>query len=99
MQVSTRGGLQPRWAHNGKELFFVSGDGFLVSATFTTEPSFAVKDREPLFSLAPFMHGSQYFQEYDVARGDSRFVMIGSPSGPSRFVRVDGLQTLLPKPR
>ena len=99
VQVSIRGGLQPRWAHSGKELYYVSGDGFLVSADVTTDASFAANRSERLFSLAPFMHGSQYIQEYDVARDNRRFVMIGSPTGPSRFVLIEGLQTLLPEAR
>jgi serine/threonine-protein kinase len=27
MQVSSEGGMEPRWSHNGRELFFVSGGG------------------------------------------------------------------------
>ena len=35
-QVSTAGGTQPRWRADGKELFYVSGDGHLMAAPLAT---------------------------------------------------------------
>jgi hypothetical protein len=32
-QVSTGGGIAPRWRHDGKELFFISPDGQMMAAT------------------------------------------------------------------
>ena len=31
-QVSSAGGVQPRWSHDGRELFFVSPDGYMTAA-------------------------------------------------------------------
>ena len=33
VQVSTAGGSQPRWRHDGRELFYVSDDGTMMAAT------------------------------------------------------------------
>ena len=52
-QVSTRGGIQPRWSHDGSQLFFLGGDGngTMMSAdirinagTFQTGPPVALFD-------------------------------------------------------
>ena len=34
-QVSIRGGAQPRWRHDGKELFYLAPDGRLMAADVT----------------------------------------------------------------
>ncbi len=72
--VSTAGGFAPRWAHNGRELFFVN-DGALVAAVYETEPEFRVLQRETLFPLptgGPMLEG---FDFYQVAPDDQRFLM------------------------
>jgi Tol biopolymer transport system component len=99
VQISTRGGIQPRWAHSGRELFYASTDGYLVAAEVTTQPSFSVTSRDTLFSLDPYSHGSQLAKEYDVTRDDQRFVMVRAGHGTTRFVEIDGVQTLLPAKR
>src|SRR5437667_12530984 len=35
-QVSNEGGTQPRWNRNGKELFYISADGKLMSVAIET---------------------------------------------------------------
>jgi len=39
-QVSTQGGLSPRWNGNGKELFYVTPDGTVMSVRLAPEPCF-----------------------------------------------------------
>ena len=38
-QVSVRGGAQPRWRRDGKELFYLGLDGRLMSVSVTTTPT------------------------------------------------------------
>ena len=72
-QISSQGGVYPRWAHAGKELFYRSGDAMLaVSYTATGESFRAEKSRELFrgrFAQYNFTPG------YDVAPDGKRFVM------------------------
>ena len=47
--VSLQGGSEPAWAHNGRELFYRSGDSLMV-ASVTQSPTFAVAGRRRLFT-------------------------------------------------
>ena len=71
MQVSSNGGVQPRWHPSGKELFFVEGET-LMAVEVTTEPEFRIGKPERLFS-DPNLVASP--SNYDVA-ADGRFVVI-----------------------
>ena len=71
-QVSTNGGVQPRWSHNGKELFYVEGDT-LVAAAFSTRPTFTTGATTPLFQHAWFGSGHR---NYDVSADGRRFVVV-----------------------
>ncbi len=71
--VSRNGGTEPRWARSGRELFFKSGNQFMV-VELTGETLTPVTPR-PLFSLAGF-RSARNRQQYDVAPDDQRFVMI-----------------------
>jgi Tol biopolymer transport system component len=75
--VSRGGGGEPRWARNGRELFFKSR-GQLMAVSVPPGPVFSPGDPRPLFSLAGFRSARNRAQ-YDVAP-DGRFVMIREPS-------------------
>ena len=74
-QVSLSGGISPRWAHSGRELFYYDGTSF-VSAAIETSGPFAVRERTRLFAYAPF--GGRLGPDYDVSADDRRFLMIRS---------------------
>lgn len=75
-QVSTNGGSNPLWAHNGNELFYFEGGRRLLAARFTTEPGFRVVEREPLFDLgAEYVLGDGGADFYDIAPDDQRFLI------------------------
>ena len=73
--VSKGGGGAPVWAKDGSELFYRKPDGWMIAATFTTEPKFEVKEREQLFrndyDADPDGH-----QHYDVTADGQKFLMI-----------------------
>ena len=74
------GGAQPRWSHDGKEIFYVEGDT-LFAAAVSTEPTFAVKGRQRLFQSA-LLRGN-FVPSYDVSRDGTRFVVV-EPAGKGR---------------
>jgi dipeptidyl aminopeptidase/acylaminoacyl peptidase len=47
--ISTRGGSQPRWSRNGRELLYLQGDGTLMSVPTETASSFVTGIPVPLF--------------------------------------------------
>ena len=71
--ISTEGGEQPRWARNGKELFYRNGDR-MMAVVIQTQPTFSAAKPDMLFegnywkwSTAP---------NYDITPDGQRFVMI-----------------------
>ncbi len=50
-QVSTAGGSQARWRGDGRELYFVSPDGFLMAVAIETQPVFRPGAPRKLFRL------------------------------------------------
>ncbi|MFG1691503.1 protein kinase, partial [Gemmatimonadota bacterium] len=49
--VSRGGGFSPRWAHSGRELFYMTPDNEMRVATVETGEGFRVTDRQLLFSI------------------------------------------------
>jgi eukaryotic-like serine/threonine-protein kinase len=89
-QVSTAGGLTPRWSHGGKELFYRSMAEDFMAAEVRTTPGFAVVAQKRLFSSAGFI-GTPGHAIFDLAPDDSRFLMLrtGSPNGgPEETVQL-----------
>lgn len=75
-QVSRRGGIQPRWRADGKELYFVGSDGMLMAVSVTIAGStFSAGTPVPLFAahLAPGAGANKH--NYAVAR-DGRFLIV-----------------------
>jgi len=72
--VSTEGGQYSRWARNGREIFFVSGDqsNQLMSVDVETQPGFKAGTPHPLFSTSGYLAAGNY----DVAPDGQHFLMI-----------------------
>jgi serine/threonine-protein kinase len=75
--VSTGGGAEPRWARDGRELYFVSG-GRLMAAAVPPGPAFNPGGPRALFAVEAYRRARNHPQ-YDVAP-DGRFVMIREPA-------------------
>jgi predicted Ser/Thr protein kinase len=75
IQISTDGGVEPAWAHSGREIFFRDAAGWMNAASVRTEPEFAVEARERLFDSSSFRFENG-FHAYDVSGDDRRFVML-----------------------
>ena len=72
-QVSTRGGGQPRWSRDGKELFYVVDDT-LMAVEVSTRPSFTTAATTRLFQDASLRSTTGH--RYDVSPDGRRFVLV-----------------------
>ncbi len=86
VQVSTNGGVQPRWRGDGRELYYVEGET-LVAVPISTTPKFSVGKATRLFEQPGITRRTG--QQYDVSRDGKRFVVI-EPVGAdaSNAIRV-----------
>ena len=82
-KVSRDGGVQPRWRHDGSELFYIAPDNSLMSVTITNLPDGELEAALPvsLFHtrLSSSAHVGSPKQQYAVSRDGQRFLMLVSP--------------------
>ncbi len=78
--VSVDGGVEPVWAHSGRELFYKSG-GNLMSASVVPDTTFVIGERRVLFSIQGYGAPYRQHQLYAVAPDDQRFVMYREGGG------------------
>ena len=72
-QISTAGGIQPRWRRDGKEIFYISSDGRLTAADVSVKgTTFEVGAVRALFPL-PIIGVAH---RYDVSPDGQRFLAI-----------------------
>ncbi len=74
-QVSEGGATAPVWAHNGRELFYVSANGDMTAARIDPGPPFSVRERRVLFRVAPEYVWSVVQGSIDISPDDQRFLM------------------------
>jgi eukaryotic-like serine/threonine-protein kinase len=74
-QISTTGGMQPRWRRNGKELFYVGLDHKLMTASVTMKPSFKAGIPQPLPTKNPLISAPTGTAQYDVSPDGKRFLV------------------------
>jgi hypothetical protein len=80
--VSTGGGTQPRWAPNGRELYYLSPRNEMMRVSVGTGDRWSSGIPEKLFDAGAYFNGGQgnpYFN-YDIAK-DGRFLMIKPVGG------------------
>jgi Tol biopolymer transport system component len=73
-QVSTNGGIQPRWSANGKELYYIAPDNRLMAASIVSGATFAAATPVPLFSVTLPPGTGANKQQYAVS-SDGRFLI------------------------
>jgi serine/threonine-protein kinase len=80
-QVSLDGGVSPRWAHSGRELFFLD-DGVLMAVAVVTKPALTVSRPH---RVMPHPSGNELtFAAVDVLPGDRKFIAL-EPDRASNF--------------
>jgi eukaryotic-like serine/threonine-protein kinase len=100
VRISTHGGMAPRWAHDGSEIFYLTENGTLMSVPVTVNSQGIVaRNARPLFkaSFAVGDHGSPigdlYHVTYDVSADGQRFLVnerIGSAPAPGSEAELGG---------
>jgi Tol biopolymer transport system component len=82
-QVSTDGGEEPQWSHDGRTLFFRDFQSRMIAADVTTAPTFAAVARHPLFDSSPYFF-DDVAHSYEVFPDDGRFLMLRDVRGGQR---------------
>jgi serine/threonine protein kinase len=78
-QISSAGGLQPRWSNDGRELFYVADDGKLMAVPVKTGTTFEFGSPSVLFE-PPVPQGPDS-QGYEVSPDGQRFLFRTVPAG------------------
>jgi serine/threonine-protein kinase len=76
-QVSVDGGIEPRWSHSGRELFYRTSRGEMIVRAVGGRETFEMGPPQLLFDASNFA-GDNYHAVYDLTPDDRQFVMIGS---------------------
>ena len=77
--VSSGDGTQPRWSKNGKELFYIAGDGKLMAVEVKTAPAFEAGAVRALFDSRISRTGRVTNQfQYTVTADGKRFLIISN---------------------
>jgi hypothetical protein len=99
-QISSGGGLQPQWRGDGRELFYLSPDGALMSVRIDPRPEFTASRPEPLFTtnIAPFGGSTQ--PQYGVTADGQRFLGLERVGGGKAFTfLLNSLNAKSPAPQ
>ena len=83
-QASEQGGSRPLWAHNGKELFYLSGDQSLMSVSFTEAAGAFVPMTPRKIATMPSGVVGGAARAFDVAPDDQRFLTIKGENSTER---------------
>src|SRR5207249_503146 len=78
-RVSTNGGRQPLWSRSGRELFYVSADGSLMSVAVSAGPTWHAGNATKLLDGRYFTGGGlggDPGRHYDISLDDTRFLMM-----------------------
>jgi serine/threonine-protein kinase len=88
-QISTDGGGAPEWAGNGRELFYVSLAGKLMSVVVRTQPAFSTDKPRIIVDIPPFLLAT-FGPGYSVSSDGQRFLFVKAnvEKGPPDEVRV-----------
>ena len=82
--VSTAGGSQPRWARDGRELFYTAVDGAIMRVPIAPGPTFSAGTPVALFARR-YYNGLGLLERpgtYDVAPDGKRFLVLKQGEGP-----------------
>jgi hypothetical protein len=84
-QISSAGGVQPRWRRDGKELFYVSTDDKLMAVEVKMDNSFEAGPPQPLFDM-PLNSSIRWL--YQPAADGQRFLVLSNARSASPLITV-----------
>ena len=82
-QVSTEGGLVPRWSGDGKELYYYTYQNKMVSVAIQTQPVFSLGRSIELFDLTQMYNPLIGTANYGISPDDQRFLMMRNTNSSS----------------
>ena len=84
-QISTVGGVQPLWARNGQELFYIAPDGALMSVPVKRGTTWTAGTPTKLIEVPYFRGGGgNDSRMYDVSPDGKRFLMLKQDVSPNQ---------------
>ncbi len=89
-QISSTGGNQPQWSHDGKELYYVASDQKLMIVTVHSGPSLDPGAPTPIFQL--HTPNDSFMSDYDVDKDGQRFLvgtLVGEEPSPPLTARPE----------
>jgi serine/threonine-protein kinase len=89
-RISTAGGSEPAWSHDGRELFYIADDGHLMSATVAPGAEFAVSSQQRLFATDSYARYGFFNRNYDVAPNGTFLMLRNAGTSTSSLVAVHG---------
>ena len=95
-QISTKGGNDPRWSADGREMFYLSPDQQMMAVPLTMKPAFEPGMPKALFDSHVFAPGGQRMH-YSVTADGQRFILfrtLSTRSLPTTTVVVNWLAEL-----
>jgi len=83
-QISTLGGFHPHWRRDGRELFFLSLDGKLMSVAITDSNALEFETPQPLFptGLHFLPQYNTWMNQYAASQDGQRFLLNGGSPDP-----------------
>ena len=78
--LSTSGGFKPVWSPSGRDVYYVTADGKMMSVAVDTTRGFTAAAPVELFDASAYYLGS-IGRNYDVAPDGKRFIMIRDTAG------------------
>jgi len=82
-QISTAGGLQPRWRRDDKELFYIASNRELMAVEVKTAGQFEAGVPKALFPTRIIFSTLWYFFRFAAAPDGKRFVIDSADEGPA----------------
>jgi serine/threonine-protein kinase len=88
-QVSTTGGGKPFWNRNGRELFYTSNDGSLMSVPLQPGATFNFGNAARLFDTSPYTGVGIAGRSVDVSPDGKRFLMVKSVKQEETIAQIN----------
>jgi serine/threonine protein kinase/Tol biopolymer transport system component len=94
-QISNGGGNCPLWSPDGKELYYLSSDNYVMAVSVKTEPTLSLGTPEPLFrnTNLGLIFGGGY--PWDIHPDGDRFLMIKPPVGEGGATGIIGPREII----
>jgi eukaryotic-like serine/threonine-protein kinase len=87
--LSTRGGSQPTWGRDGREIFYIAADGVMMAVAVRSEPRFEYRAERALFRTRSQQVLAPFAVSYAVNADGTKFLIRSEiPVGASRTVSV-----------